>query len=83
MKSMKRRVYRVQWVRRSKEWTIRRAPGYVEFYATKRQAVGDARILAREDWRANKRLGQVVVYGKNGRVLFEHTYGRDPRRYPG
>ena len=28
-------------------------------------------------------LGQVIVQGQNGRIQFEWTYGKDPRRTPG
>jgi hypothetical protein len=24
-------------------------------------------------------LGQVIIHGKNGKVLEEHTYGQDPK----
>jgi hypothetical protein len=36
----------------------------------------------RRRWRFAHVLCQLRVFGKNGRIQFERTYGRDPKRYP-
>jgi hypothetical protein len=46
--------------------------------AAVKQAVGGAR----NHWR-DGRHAQVVLHGRNGRIRWERTYGRDPRRSKG
>lgn len=51
-------------------------------FKTQKAAIYWARRRGREYARTG-RLAQLVVHGKNGQILFENTYGRDPKRYPG
>ena len=47
-------------------------------YDDKSDALGRAKDIAQA-----APLGQVIVQGQNGRIQFEWTYGKDPRRTPG
>ncbi len=31
----------------------------------------------------NAPLGQVIIQGKDGKIQTEHTYDKDPKRFPG
>lgn len=77
---MKRIVYRIQWVG---YWRIQinGKPTRTQ-YLTQAEAVGDARRSARSDHAIGK-LAQVVLHGKNGRIRWERTYGKDPKRRKG
>jgi hypothetical protein len=39
--------------------------------------------IARGKWEQDGELSQLRIFGKNGRIQSERTYGRDPRRFPG
>jgi hypothetical protein len=52
-------------------------------WTTKEYALTESRRYARVRWLKHGELGQLVVHGKDGRIRFEATYGRDPRRYKG
>jgi hypothetical protein len=43
-------------------------------HTTKAEAVRAAKVLAKKTG-----LGQVIVHGRNGRIQFEHSYGKDPK----
>ena len=43
-------------------------------HTTKAEAVRAAKAMARKTG-----LGQVIVHGRNGRIQFEHSYGRTRR----
>ena len=75
-----RRRFRVQ--RRAGQWLVLDSEGCTTPKTTKREAVGLARRLAREH-RAAGGLAQVIVRRADGRIHYEHTYGRDPRRRKG
>lgn len=64
-------------------WAVKGAqPGRpVEFFV-KHMAVGWAAGCGRALWLAGKQA-QVRVWRKDGRIHFERTYGRDPRRSKG
>ena len=42
-------------------------------HTTKAEAVRAAKAMARKTG-----LGQIIVHGRNGRIQFEHSYGKDP-----
>lgn len=81
---MRRRVYDFGWECRS--WKLReRKSGYPErtyVGLTKKTALSMARALCREIHEMGE-LVQLVVRGKDGRILFEATYGKDPKRRVG
>ena len=81
----KRIVYRVKWAVGDHRWHVRwNSPVGAGLLRadTQNRAVELAVRWAREDL-ADSRLAQVVVHGKNGRIRFERTYGRDPKRRKG
>ncbi len=80
----KRIVYRVRFDRRSIRWRweIRTPAGILACHETQAEAVREAIRTAHSD-RAEGRLAQVVLHGRNGRVRWERTYGRDPARTRG
>lgn len=47
-------------------------------YEDKPDAVSKAKEVAK-----NAPLGQVVIHDKHGVIQTEHTYGKDPEKYPG
>lgn len=64
-------------------WRVLTPAGEVSTSPTKRVAVSHARRWARSRWENHGELCQLVVHGRNGRIQYEHTYGRDPRRRKG
>jgi hypothetical protein len=85
MKTTKRRVYRVQWERKSREWTLRwpeRHHASRAFFSVQRDAIQEGRVVARAEWADGGTPAQLVVHGKSGKILWEASYGRDPKRYP-
>lgn len=50
---------------------------------TKWQAVKLGRGLARQLWLGTGTPSQLVIRNRDGRISNEHTYGRDPKRFPG
>ncbi len=77
----KRKVYRLRWNKTNSLWMLVRPDKTVQFEVrgeTKVQFIGFCRFEARND-----QPSQLVVYGKNGRIQFENTYGADPRRSKG
>jgi hypothetical protein len=78
----KRRVWQVGWQDRGGYWEIwevgQKASDRRDFRPTQVQAITWAKALAKKN-----RPSQVRVRGKSGRVLYECTYGQDPKRYPG
>lgn len=79
----KRVVYRVKYDRRNRDWVIQMGRRTNRGYHPKRAAVEEARMRARHQWDHLGKPSQVVVHGMNGRIQFEWTYGRDPRRWKG
>ncbi len=83
-KRPKRMVWRVKWLKSLKRWRIfdpRYHPEDNISYFHKEDAVYSARRSALSRWMFNCDLSQLVIYGKNGRIQREFTYGRDPKRY--
>lgn len=77
---MKRLVYRVRAVRGGREgWVVIVPTGQRQAVANKRTAVSMARRWARDRWEIHGLLSQLVVHGRDGRIQYEATYGRDPR----
>lgn len=80
---MSRFVVRVQWSKTAKAWKILVAGQFFNARWYKDEAVRDARRIARNKWQDADTLSQLVVHNKNGRIQFENTYGRDPKRFKG
>ncbi len=47
-------------------------------HTTKSEAVTAAKVLAKKSG-----LGQIIVHGRNGRIQYEHSYGKDPKASAG
>ena len=47
-------------------------------HTTKAEAVAAAKVLAKRGG-----LGQIIVHGRNGRIQYEHSYGKDPKASAG
>jgi uncharacterized protein DUF2188 len=78
---LKRAVYRVQWVASVRLWRI--ATGRMRSWSTFRDDAIEAAVsFAKARFRSGG-LAQVVVHNKKGRIAFERTYGRDPKRRKG
>lgn len=87
----KRRVYRVRWVKERTCWI------FAVFFRGKSVYDGDsawgANLIKKDcvdaaaaccrDRLATGKTSQLVVHNKDGRVAFERTYGKDPRRSKG
>jgi hypothetical protein len=63
-------------------WMLRDSAGASAPMTTKAAAVAAGRRAARAHHAAGG-LAQLVVRRRDGRVHYEHTYGRDPVRAPG
>lgn len=79
----KRRVLSLRW--RWFHWELRSSdgsiyPGFGE--KNKKGAITEARSICRMLF-VEGQLGQLRVFNKNGRIAFEATYARDPRRTAG
>lgn len=84
MKKERRAIYRVKPVRRGLGgWRMEikhpNGAAHPSSYAFKRTAVAAGRRWARRSWERHGMLAQLVVHGRDGKIQFEHTYGRDPR----
>lgn len=88
-----REVYAVRWSRAVGRWTCPQlnlwtgradpAISSADAPSTKAELV---RLLARRlarRWTHAHIASQLRVFGKHGRIQFERTYGRDPRRFKG
>ncbi|OGZ69170.1 MAG: hypothetical protein A3C50_02045 [Candidatus Staskawiczbacteria bacterium RIFCSPHIGHO2_02_FULL_43_16] len=75
---MKRRTYHV--TPDDGDWKVkeRGAERAVKVLEDKSDAVQLAKDLAK-----SAGLGQVIIHKSDGTIQTEHTYGRDPEKYPG
>lgn len=73
----RRRIYRVVPDRRH-GWAIKEAQHVVALWDRKADAIRDARERARRG-----QPSQLFIHNRDGRIAFEHTYGRDPERFKG
>jgi len=82
VKTRRRWVYRVLWSERADAWIVRPDGGTIySRHFVKADAVADGRRLAREVHRVEDRPTQLVIYGRDGKIQSERTYGADPRRH--
>lgn len=86
-KKAKRIIYRVQWVSKCGRRAVsdsKQVTGLTLVWRSilKAEAVAKARRFAKDDWKHGK-PSKVVIYGKNGKIQKEWTYGKDPRRSRG
>lgn len=63
-------------------WDIKENAQIIYRGIPKKEAVEIARGFGRECW-GQGTLSQLVVHGRNGKIQFEHTYGKDPRKSKG
>lgn len=75
---MKRRIYHV--TPDGADWKVkeRGAERAVKILEDKSDAIQLAKDLAR-----SAGLGQVIIHRNDGQIQTEHTYGKDPEKYPG
>jgi len=79
----KRVRFVVAWDRRDQQWEVS-INGFVEYGThAKKDAVVYARDMARGMRESEGTPAQLIVKGKNGRIQFEHTYGKDPKKTKG
>lgn len=80
----KRIVLHVTFDRKVGLWVLKQTgnAGIITQSPYKKMLISEGRIAARSEWFAHERPSQLVVHGKDGRVNFESTYGKDPKRYP-
>jgi hypothetical protein len=67
-------------VSRKGEWTVTLSNRAVAKHGT--QADKDAKDRARAAYEGGG-LGQAVLHRADGSIRTEHTYGKDPERFPG
>jgi hypothetical protein len=79
----KRRIYKVRWDKDEQEWFMLHPDGGRSGFSRKPQAVEFGAECARGEWKFTGTLTQLRVYNKNGRIAFERTYGKDPKRRKG
>ena len=93
-KALPRWVYRVQWDISKQMWTHitrlhegrKTVPGTIEYgpdFNLKRDAVADARRLAKNSGIPTRQNSQLIIYNKTGKIEREWTYGDDPKRRKG
>jgi hypothetical protein len=76
---MKRIIFRIQ--HKSRFWEIKSA-GYANAFERQIDAVRHAVLYCR-NLLDNGQTSQLVLHGKDGRIRWERTYGKDPRRSRG
>ena len=84
MRRRKRIVMRIKPKRNLNllDWVLT-APGEpVRKFFTQRAAIRIGAAIGR-DLLHHGYLAQLVCHGKSGRILWERTYGRDPKRFKG
>ena len=79
---MKRIVFRVQF-KPNRGWCVVLKRRIEASFARQRHAVSHATFEANQFWRVLNHPAQVVLHGKDGRIRWERTYGRDPKRRKG
>ena len=79
----KRVVYRVGWSKKWSLWQLLEGKAPMLRDPAKVTVVGYGRRSARLRWKERGEPSQLVVHKKDGKVEYEHTYGRDPRRSRG
>jgi hypothetical protein len=80
---MARVVFRVQYVKSTGKWVVKRGSDVVSTMDTKADAVERGRAMARATWEQQKQLSQLMIHNQDGEFENEHTYGQDPRSSPG
>lgn len=80
LKPPKREVYALRWNRTAQRW---HCPQTGQSTAQKQPLLRQLAQQLRKRWRSLHIPCQLRVYGQHGRIQFERTYGRDPKRYPG
>ncbi len=82
----KRIVFSVRWIHADSSWSFVRGSNEdigFDQYTTKTKAVKIGSRYCRDLRNSEGTPTQLRVFNKNGRISFERTYGRDPRRYEG
>lgn len=74
----RRTILTVRW-NKSRAWW--HSPEMRMAETVKKYLIARLAEFLRDRWKEGT-PGQLRVYGKNGRIQFERTYGRDPKRYP-
>ena len=69
-------------VSRKGQWTVTLSNKAVGSFDTQLQAENDAKTKARSAYEGGG-LGQAVLHRADGSIRTEHTYGKDPERFPG
>ncbi len=83
---MKRIVFRIRFkpIKASgRKWAVYEGRRLVCRHYLLESSVAFATFEASQFWRNLNRPGQVVLHGKDGRIRWERTYGRDPKRRKG
>lgn len=76
-------IIRVVWNPGEKTWNLLRKGFVRSQYPTRQEAVKTGAHWGRQVWHGGTPAQLVVQNKGNGRISFERTYGRDPRRYKG
>lgn len=80
---MSREVYTVRWNRNARRWHCPQL-GLTNVERENKVAfVYRLAVKLHRRWKFAHVLCQLKVFGKNGRIQSERTYGKDPKRYPG
>ena len=69
-------------VQRKGEWKVTFSNKALATHDTQARAEKDAKDRARSAYDAGG-LGQAVLHRADGSIRTEHTYGKDPERFPG
>ena len=69
-------------VNRKGTWTVTRSNQAVSTHDTQLESETAARRLGRSAFERGG-LGQAVLHRSDGEIRTEHTYGKDPERFPG
>lgn len=64
-------------------WDVKKGKRKIAWSPVKAGAVAHGVNEARGMYERSGRLTRLIIYGANGRIMSERTYGEDPRRYRG
>ena len=79
----KRIVFRLRWGKGNKLWMLLRGKEIVQESKTKVEALKAGVAMARDLRYSEGTPSQLVVHGKDGKIQFERTYGKDPEKHKG
>ena len=60
-------------------WKVTRNGDVLGYYDTQHDAVRTAMTLCNDRWARHRQTAELRIKGRDGKVRYSRTYGRDPR----